>query len=157
MTSTLSTGHISGVRSSPVAVALLVAGGGRGRGRASHQGGVARPDRLLRLDPHQAVLALEGPGAGMLDSTWGLILASLMSFKEVPSHLTWIMIKFSSSPKFMCHNVIYSSFLVVHLHLLAEFMLSASSLCIREVPKWLAVEKESLHSWLFLHKEETFK
>ena len=68
MTSTLSTGHISGVRS-PVAVALvLVFAGGRG-GRASHQGGVARPDRLLRLDPHQAVLALEGPGTGMLDST----------------------------------------------------------------------------------------
>ena len=89
MTSTLSTGHISGVRSSPVAVALLVAPGGwRGRGRASHQGGVARPDRLLRLDPHQAVLALEGPGAGMEDSTCGLILAFLMSFEEVPSHLS---------------------------------------------------------------------
>ena len=89
MTSTLSTGHISGVRSSPVAVAvLLVAGGWRGRGRASHQGGVARPDRLLRLDPHQAVLALEGPGAGRQDSTCGLILASIMSFEEVPNHLT---------------------------------------------------------------------
>ena len=81
MTSTLSTGHISGVLRSPVAVALLLAGGSGGW--ASHQGGVARPDRLLRLDPHQAVLALEGPGAGRQDSTWGLILASLMSFEEV--------------------------------------------------------------------------
>ena len=76
MTSALSTGHISGVLRSPVAVPLLVATGGRGW--ASHQGGVARPDRLLRLDPHQAVLALEGPGAGMEDSTWGLILAFLI-------------------------------------------------------------------------------
>ena len=90
MTSTLSTGHISGVLRSPVAVAVLLVapGGWRGRGRAAHQGGVARPDRLLRLDPHQAVLALEGPGAGMLDSTCGLILASIVSSKEVPSHLT---------------------------------------------------------------------
>ena len=89
MTSALSTGHISGVLRSPVAVALLlVAGGRRGRGRAAHKGGAPRPDRLLRLDPHQAVLALEGPGAGRQDSTCGLIIAFLMSFEEVPSQLT---------------------------------------------------------------------
>ena len=82
MTSAISTGHISGVRP-PVAVALvLIVAGGRDR-RAAHQGGGARPDRLLRIHTHQAVLAVEGPGAGRQDSTWGLILASLMSFEEV--------------------------------------------------------------------------
>ena len=81
MTSAIST---TGVRP-PVAFALvlIVVAGGRDR-RAAHQGGGARPDRLLRLHTHEAVLALEGPGAGMKDSTCALkaqfIFASLITY-----------------------------------------------------------------------------
>ena len=63
MSSTISTGHSSGVCSVNVTVAFVVVVAAVVSGGPADQGGGPRPDRLLGIDPDQAVLALAGPGA----------------------------------------------------------------------------------------------
>ena len=63
MSSTISTGHSSGVCSVDLTVAVALVLLFVGCGWRADQGGGARPDRLLGVDPDQEVLALAGPVA----------------------------------------------------------------------------------------------